>query len=244
MTGAVSSAPGWEKDAAAVERPVGVGRVAAAIVWKDLAAEWRSREMVAGMLIFSLLVILLFHFTLELEVQRRPSVTAGILWVALAFAGTVGLSRSLARERDRESWDGLLLAPSDRSAIFIGKAVANLLFVWLAAAALIPLTSVFYSVALLQWRVISILALGTAGYITVGTLLATIAVQARTREILLPILLFPLAVPVLIAGAKATEGVLAGLPWVEIAPWVNLIVAYDGVFLSLAWLGFEYVVEE
>jgi heme exporter protein B len=229
-------------DAAA--RPVGVFRTAAAILWKDVAAEWRGREIVSGMAVFGLLVLLLFHFTLELEVQRRPSLTAGAVWIALAFAGTLGLNRSLAREIDRGSLDGLLLAPADRSAIFFGKMAANLFFVWLAASILLPVTSVLYNVPLLQPSVIGVVALGTLGYVSIGTLLSAMAAQARTRELLLPILLFPIIVPLLVAGAKATEGVLAGLAWAELAPWVNIMVAFDGIFLSAAWMVFEYVVEE
>ncbi len=220
-------------------------RAMGAVVWKDLAAELRSRELISSMLVFALLVILIFNFALELDASARANVTSGVLWVTFVFAGTLGLNRSLAIEKDRGCLDGLLLAPVDRTAIYFGKAAANLVFILVVAAIVLPVYSVLYNTNLFaQPGVLLVILLGAEGYTAVGTLLATMAVQTRTRDILLPILLFPVVIPVLVAAVKATSGYLQALPLDEIRPWLNLLVTYDLVFTAAAFMVFEYVVEE
>ena len=219
-------------------------RAMSAVIWKDLAAELRSRELISAMLVFSLLVILIFNFALELDPKTRASVTSGVLWVTFAFAGTLGLNRSMAMEKDRGCLDGLLLTPVDRSAIYFGKAIGNLIFMLLVAAIVLPVYSILYSTNLIQPGLILVILLGSIGYIAIGTLLASMAVQTRTRDILLPILLFPLAVPVLIAAVKASSGFLENLPWDEIIPWLNLLIVYDIIFIAVAFMVFDYIVEE
>jgi len=215
-----------------------------AVVWKDLAAELRSRELLSAMLVFALLVILIFNFALELDAKARASVTSGVLWVTFAFAGTLGLNRSMAMEKDRGCLDGLLLTPVDRSAIYFGKMIGNLVFMWIVEVIILPVYSVLYSVNLFHPGLLLVIVLGSLGYVAVGTLLATMAVQTRTRDILLPILLFPLAVPVLIAAVQASGGFLAGIPQSEIWPSINLLIGYDVIFLVASYLVFDYVVEE
>ena len=215
-----------------------------AVVWKDLAAELRSRELISAMLVFSLLVILIFNFALELDPKTRSSVTSGVLWVTFAFAGTLGLNRSMAMEKDRGCLDGLLLTPVDRSAIYFGKAIGNLIFMLLVAFIVLPVYSALYSTNLIQPGLILVILLGSTGYIAVGTLLASMAVQTRTRDILLPILLFPLAIPILIAAVKASAGFLQNIPWAEIVPWLNLLIVYDIIFIAVAFMVFDYIVEE
>lgn len=214
------------------------------MVWKDLKAEWRSRELVTAMLVFSLLVILIFNFALELDASARNSVTSGVLWVTLSFAGTLGLNRSLSSEKDRGCLDGLLLAPVDRTAIFFSKAFSNLIFMLITAAILLPVYSLFYNQNLLQGGLILVILLGSVGYVLVGTLLASMSVHARTRDILLPILLFPVVIPLLIAAVRASEGYLNGFPASEIAPWITLLAAYDVIFFAVALMVFDFVVEE
>jgi heme exporter protein B len=229
---------------APVSAPSGFLRAMSAVVWKDLAAELRSRELLSAMLVFSLLVILIFNFALELDARERASVTSGVLWVTFAFAGTLGLNRSMAMEKDRGCLDGLLLAPVDRSAIYFGKAIGNLLFMLIVELIVLPLYSVLYNTNLFQPGLLLAILLGSIGYVAVGTLLATMAVQTRTRDVLLPILLFPLIVPVLIAAVKASSGFLEGLEISEIMPWLNLLIVYDVVFIAVAFMTFDYVVEE
>jgi heme exporter protein B len=215
-----------------------------AIVWKDLATELRSRELLSAMLVFALLVILIFNFALELEPKARLGVTSGVLWATFAFAGTLGLNRSMATEKDRGCLDGLLLAPVDRSAIFFGKAIGNLVFMLVVEAIVLPLYSALYSVNLFHPGLLVVILLGSVGYVAVGTLLASMAVQTRTRDVLLPILLFPVVIPVLVAAVKASTGFLQGWPMADIWPNLNLLIVYDIIFIAVAYMVFDYVVEE
>ena len=219
-------------------------RAVSAIVWKDLAAELRSRELLSAMLVFALLVILIFNFALELDAKTRANVTSGVLWVTFAFAGTLGLNRSMATEKDRGCLDGLLLAPVDRSAIYFGKALGNLVFMLIVEAIVLPVYSVLYNTNLFHPGLLLIILLGSIGYVAVGTLLSSMAVQTRTRDVLLPILLFPVVIPVLIASVKASSGFLQGIDISEIMPWINLLIVYDVVFTAVAFMLFDYIVEE
>jgi len=219
-------------------------RAMTAIIRKDLAAEWRSRELFTAMLIFSLLVILIFNFALELDARARASVTSGVLWVTFAFAGTLGLNRSMATEKDRGCLDGLLLAPVDRAAIYFGKAIGNLIFMVIVEIIILPIYSVLYNTNLFHPGLLVVILLGSIGYVAVGTLLATMAVQTRTRDILLPILLFPLVIPVLIAAVKASGGFLQDFSFSEVQNWINLLIVYDVIFIAIAFMIFDYVVEE
>lgn len=219
-------------------------RTIGAIVWKDLAAELRSRELLSAMLVFALLVIFIFNFALELDATTRANVTSGVLWVTFAFAGTLGLNRSLAMEKDRGCLDGLLLAPVDRSAIYFGKAIGNLFFMLIVELIVLPVYSVLYNVNLFHPGLLIVIMLGSIGYVVVGTLLASMAVQTRTRDILLPILLFPVVLPIFIAAVKASGGFLQGIPMDEIWPWLNLLIVYDVVFTAVGFMVFDYVVEE
>jgi len=219
-------------------------RAVAAVVWKDLAAELRSRELLSSMLVFALLVILVFNFAMELDIQARQTVTSGVLWVTFAFAGTLGLNRSMSVERDRGCLDGLLLAPVDRSALYFGKAAGNLVFMLVVEAIVLPTYSLLYNVSLFRPGLVLVVVLGSIGYSAVGTLLSSMAVQARTRDVLLPILLFPVVLPVLVAAVKASNAFLQGLEMVDIWPWLNLLIVYDVVFVAVAFMVFDFVVEE
>jgi heme exporter protein B len=215
-----------------------------AIVWKDLVAELRSRELLTAMLVFALLVILIFNFALELDATTRRAATSGILWATFAFAGTLGLNRAMAIEKDRGCLDGLLLAPVDRSAIYFGKLISNLAFMLIVEAIVLPVYSVLYSTNLFNPGLIAVILLGSIGYIAVGTLLASMAVQTRTRDVMLPILLFPVVLPILIPAVKASSGFLQGISLTEIMPYINLLIVYDVIFIAFAYMVFDYVVEE
>jgi heme exporter protein B len=215
-----------------------------AVVWKDLTAEIRSREVFSAMLVFALLVVLIFNFALDLEAGTRASITSGVLWVTFTFAGTLGLNRSMTQEKDRGCMDGLLMAPVDRSAIYMGKVIGNLVFMFAVEIVVIPVFSVLYNVNLINLGLILVVLLGSVGYIAVGTLLASMAVQTRTRDMLLPILLFPVVIPLIVAAVKASAGFIQSLPMTEISPWLNLLIVYDVVFLVVAWMVFDFVVEE
>jgi heme exporter protein B len=219
-------------------------KAVAAVVWKDLRAEFRSRELFSAMLVFSVLMIVIFNFALELDVKVRQSVTAGVLWSTFAFAGTLGLNRSMAIEKDRGCLDGLLLAPVDRSAIYFGKVISNLAFMLIVEAIIVPAYSVLYNINLFIPGLLLIILLGSIGYAAVGTLLATMSTQTRTQDILLPILLLPVAFPLLLAAIKASTGFLTGVELTEILLPINLLIAYDIVFIAVAFMVFDAVVEE
>ena len=219
-------------------------RAVAAVVWKDLAAELRSKELLSAMVVFALLVVLIFNFALELQRAALESVAAGVLWVTIIFTGTLGLNRGMAMEMDRGSLDGLLLAPVDRSAIYFGKALANLLFMLIVVGIILPIFSILFNLPMLRPLLLLVVLLGAIGYIAVGTLLASLSIHSRSRDVMLPILLFPVAIPVLIAAIRASSAILSALPWDEISPWVNLLIAYDIIFIAVAFMLFDYVVEE
>ncbi|MBT3314929.1 MAG: ABC transporter permease [Anaerolineae bacterium] len=219
-------------------------RAIGAVAWKDLAAELRSKELLSAMLVFALLVIFIFNFSLELDAKTRNSVTSGVLWATFAFAGTLGLNRSMAIEKDRGCLDGLLLAPVDRSAIYFGKAISNLTFMLIVEAIVLPVYSLLYNTNLFQPGLILVILLGSVGYTAVGTLLSAMSVQTRTRDVMLPILLFPIILPVIIAAVRASGGYLQNLPFDQILPWLNLLIVYDVIFTAIAFMVFDYVVEE
>ena len=217
----------------------------AAIIAKDIAAELRTREMLSSMGVFAILVIIVFNFALELtERQIIETATPGALWVTIIFAGMLGLNRSLSVELDKGCLDGLLLTPVDRSAIFFGKALGNALFMLIVEAIVLPLFVVFFNVPLVQPWVILIVVLGTLGFAGVGTLLSSMAVNTRAREVMLPILLFPVAMPELIAAVKATAGAMMGLPVSEWQQWLSLLIVFDVVLIAVSFMVFEYIVEE
>ncbi len=219
-------------------------RVVWAVIRKDLTAEFRSRELLSAMLVFSLLVIIIFNFALELDVKARETVTAGVLWTTFAFAGTLGLNRSMAVEKDRGCLDGLLLAPVDRAAIYFGKVVSNLVFMLIVEVFVLPIYSALYNTNLFNAGLLLVILLGSIGYTAVGTLLASMAVEARTRDVLLPILLFPVTIPVLLSAVKASTGFLTGAEMTEILPSLNLLIGYNIIFIAIAYMVFDQVVEE
>ncbi|MBI3159095.1 MAG: heme exporter protein CcmB [Chloroflexi bacterium] len=215
-----------------------------AVVWKDLAAELRSRELISAMLVFSLLVVLIFNFSLELNARERQEVTAGVLWVTFVFAGTLGLNRSMAIEKDGNCLDGLLLAPVDRAAIYFGKVIGNLIFMLLVILIVLPIYSILYNTNLFVPGLLVTILLGAIGYVVSGTLLAAMSVQTRTRDILLPILHLPVVLPVVISAVRASTYFLQGQPMDLIWGSLNLLIGYNVIFTAAAYMLFDYVVQE
>ncbi len=169
---------------------------------------------------------------------------AGVLWVTAVFSGTLGLNRSLSQEKDRGSLDGLLLAPVDRSALYFGKMLGNWLFMLVVQAVILPVFSLLYNLPMLLPLNLVVVLLGTLGYAGVGTLLASMAVHSRSRDVMLPILLLPVAVPVLVAAVQASSGLLERRAWDEISQWFSLLIGYDVIFIAVAFMAFDYVLEE
>src|SRR5581483_9212763 len=215
-----------------------------AIIAKELAVEWRTKETLSAMLVFALLVLVIFNFAFELQGLDLKVVGPGVLWVAFSFSGILGLGRSFAAERDKGSLAGMLLAPVDRGAIFLGKAFANFLFILVMEAVTLPLFVILFNASFDWFPLIGYVLLGTIGFAAVGTLLSAIAASTRMREVMLPVLLFPVLLPLLVASVKITQGAMQNLTFSDYQGWVNLLAAYDVIFLVVAYLVFEYVVEE
>jgi heme exporter protein B len=216
-----------------------------AIVAKDVVAELRTREMFSSMFVFSLLVILIFNFTFDLRAENQRTLAPGVLWVAIAFAGMLGLSRSFIMEKDRGSMEGLLLTPVDRSAIFLGKMLGNVLFITAVEVIILPIFMVLFNLSAGDLPlVVGVVLLGTIGFAGVGTLFSAMAIHTRAREVLLPVLLFPVVIPVMLAAVKLTAAILDRLPFADVQNWFSLLVAFDLIFMALAFMLFDYVVEE
>ncbi len=191
---------------------------------------------------FALLVLVIFNFAFDLHVDNKSAVAPGALWVAFIFASLLGLGRTIAAEREQGSMDRLLLCPVDRKAIYLAKLLGNLLFIGVVEIIALPVYAALFDVPLLAGGLIPIVLLGTLGIAIIGTLFATMAAATRARELLLPILVFPLIVPVVIGAVRATEALL--VPSSNEPPWLGLIIAFDIIFLSVSMLTFQYVIEE
>jgi heme exporter protein B len=214
-----------------------------ALIRKDILQELRTRESITAMLVFAVMAIVMFNFALRLRVDSFLPLTPGVLWVTLVFAGTLGLSRSMSSEQINQCMDGLLLAPADRSVIFLGKAITNALFTLAVSVILIPVMAILFDESLMQPGVWLVVLLGVIGYAGAGTLIATMAASTRAREVFLPILLFPLALPLLVAAVIATSGFLDRLPLSEFASWIGVEVAFLVIFWTAGTLLFEFLVE-
>jgi heme exporter protein B len=214
-----------------------------AIAAKDVLAELRTRETLGGMFVFALLVVLIFNFSFELRVDNVREVVPGALWVTFTFAGMLGINRSFTVEKDQGSLEGMLLAPVDRSAIYLGKTSANVLFMLVVEIVMVPAAAIFFNVPLFSMSLLAVIVLGTIGFAAVGTLLSSVSVNTRAREVMLPLLLFPISVPVVIAAVKITASLLDPSTVEDPAIWWQLLIAFDVIFLAVSSLVFEYTVE-
>src|SRR5579875_237428 len=187
-------------------------RVVLAIVYKDALVELRSRETLLVSLIFTALVVVVFALALNLAPATARAVAPGLLWATLAFAGVLSLGRSFASERDRGALDGLLLAPVDPTALYVGKMLAQAVFMLVVLAVALPAFDVFLGVSLLSPALLPVAVLGVLGFAAAGTLFAMLALSGRSRDVLLPVLFFPLAIPVIITATGATGLGMAGGP--------------------------------
>ena len=214
------------------------------LVWKDILLEVRSRELVISVLVFGLLVAVVFNFALDVTPQRATALAPGILWVAFAFAATMAMSRAFVREREQGGLEGLLLSPVSRDAIFLGKASANFLFMLLVELVLLPVFAVLFGFSALSFTLIGTIVLATVGFSVVGTLFSAIAVQTRSREIMLPVLFFPVILPVIIGAVEASTRAIGGETSVGFGRWLPLLAVFDALFLVICPWVFPFVVEE
>ena len=215
-----------------------------ALLWKDILLEVRTKEIVVAVLVFSLLVIVVFSFALNPNPQIVPTVAPGVLWVAIVFGGVLGMTRSFALERDSGNLHGLMLAPISRDAIFFGKMMANFVFMLAVEAPVFPIFAVLFDFPLLQPGLVPVAVLATLGIATVGTAFSAMAVNTRAREVMLPLLFFPVVIPVIIAAVEASGVIIRGGALSDAARWIPLLVAFDGLFLVLCPVAFHFIVED
>jgi heme exporter protein B len=222
-------------------------RVALLVLRKDVAIEFRSFEILSTTLFFAVSCVLVFAFAFVRDGEVVADAAAGILWIAIAFAGTLALGRTFERERYSETVRALLLAPAPRSAIYVGKLLGIVILLIAAEVILVPLVALLFSAPLFTRPLLlgGLLLCGTVGFASVGTLFAAMLVRSRTRDVMLPILLYPITVPVIIAGVRGTSALLGSPPDEALAVmWISLLVAFDVVFVTLALWTFEPLMTE
>ncbi|MDP6657889.1 MAG: heme exporter protein CcmB [Nitrospinaceae bacterium] len=218
----------------------------AAIVWKDFVTELKTRELFSSMFIFALLVIIIFVFSINLSIVKASEVGPGILWVAFLFAGTLGLNRSFMLEKENGCLQGLLLAPVDRTVLYFGKLISNFVFLLIMETFTLPLFMIFFNVDLLPHLLplLYVIFVGTLGFCAIGTLLSSLSVNLKTRDVMLPILLYPLIVPIVIGSVRMTGQILAGEPLTEMMNWVGLTLCFDVIYIAVSIMTIDYVLEE
>ena len=219
---------------------IGVVRTAWLIARKDLRVEARNREIAYTTLFFAMACVLIFAFAFVVEGQPLADAAAGILWVAIAFSGTLALGRAFERERQSETLRALLLAPVERASVYLGKLIALLILMIGVELVIVPVIGVLFAAPLdrAPWLLAGLVATGTVGFAAVGTLFAAMLVRAQSRDVLLPVLLYPMVVPVIVAGVRGTAAIFAVEPNLDVArAWLTMLIFFDAVFVTLAlWL--------
>ena len=218
----------------------------ATIVWKDIITELRTKELLSTMIAFSILVVVVFNFSLNLSKQLVLMVIPSILWITFIFVGILGLSRSFALEKENNAVVGILLTPTDRSIIFIAKCLSNFIFLSLIQIILLALVVLFFNLDIsgTMLNLAIILFFGTIGFVSVGTLFSTMAINTNLREVILPILLFPILIPLIINAVKATSVIIMGGTFGDIVQYLKILIAFDLIFLTLCAVIYEFVIEE
>ena len=220
-----------------------VGPVAA-LAWKDILLEVRTRDIVVSVLVFAVLVVVVFNFALNVTPRVVDELAPGILWVAFSFAGVLAMSRAFALEKDRGTLEGLVLAPVSRDAIYFGKLASTFLFMVAVEVVVLPVFAALMDFSAFSLGLVLAILLATLGFAAVGTLFSAIAVHTRSREIMLPVLFFPVILPVIIAAVESSANSIGNSGGVGLDKWLGLIAVFDVVFLVVCpWL-FGLVVEE
>lgn len=214
------------------------------IARKDFLVEIRNRDIVVSLVVFAVLVMIIFNFAVELTTVNLDAVGPGILWVAVVFAGVIGLNRSFVLEKEHDALDGLMLAPVSRDTIFLGKALGNFAFIFVAEAVLFPVFAALFGVDILRLETVAIAVLATIGFSAAGTMFGAMAVSTRSREIMLPVLFLPVISPVLIGAVEATARVATGGSWSAASQWLQIIALFDVMFVVAGVLLFQYVLED
>jgi heme exporter protein B len=216
-----------------------------AIIWKDLRIEQHTRQTISVMVMFSVVTVIMFNFALEANLDAARNVSTGLLWATILLAGTLGLNRSLALERENQTIDALLIAPVPRNAIYLGKVISITLFTLALEAILVLLFMVFFNKPLWRPVVLLVLLLGTVGYVAAGVIVTSMTIQTRSREVLLPVLLLPLSLPLVLPASMAVAAYMFPQPpvWGEVQSAVYIVIIYDILMLTAGFLTYHYVVE-
>ena len=215
------------------------------VAWKDLQIEKHTRQILSVMVMFSLVTVVMFNFALETNLAAARDVATGLLWATILLAGTLGLNRTMAVERENQAMDTLLMAPINRNAIYAGKVLSTTIFVLALEVVLVLLFIVFFNKPLWRPPVLLILFLGTLGYVAAGVLIASMSIQTRARDVLLPVLLLPLSLPLVLPAAMATAVYMFPQQpaWQEVQSPIMLIILYDVVMLTIGFTTYHYIVE-
>ncbi len=214
-----------------------------AITWKDVLSEMRTREIVFSVLVFTFLVIVTFNFAFGNNPGTMELVAAGMLWVTFAFAGILSLNRAFVVEKEEGCLEGLMVCPVSREVIYLGKMLGSLLFMLVIEAIALPIFAFLFNLNLSP-QLIIITVMTTIGFAAVGTLFSALAVNTRAREMILPILFLPIVAPIIIGAVEASKLALSGEPWSAMATWLQIIGAFDVIFLGVSFLVFTFVIEE
>lgn len=215
-----------------------------AITRKDALSEMRTKETVSSVLVFALLVIVIFNFAFGGVAETMRLVAPGILWVTFAFAGVLSLTRSFIPEKEEGCLEGMMICPMGREVIYVGKMLSSLLFMLVIEAVALPVFILLFNLNVFSLELVVVTLLTTVGFVSVGTLFSALAVNTRAREMVLPVLFLPVIVPLIIAAVNASEAALAGESWGAMSSWLQIIGAFDVVFLVVSFLVFGYVIEE
>ena len=223
---------------------MGLLRPITTMVWKDIVLELRSRELVVSVAVFGLLLVVVFSFALDPSPGQAKALAPGILWVAFAFAATLAMNRAFVREQETGALEGLLIAPVSRDAIFLAKATTSFIFMLLIEAVLLPAYAVMLGFSALSWTLGGTILLATLGFALIGTLFSAMAAQTRSREIMLPVLFFPIVLPIILAAVQASTRAIGGETFIGLGRWLPLIAVFDALFLVICPWVFSYVVED
>ena len=215
-----------------------------AITWKDALSELRTKEIVFSVLVFTLLVIVVFNFAFGSSQEVMNRVAPGILWVTFTFAGVLSLNRSFIPEKEEGCLEGLMICPVSRDAIYVGKMLSSLLFMLVIEAAALPIFALLFNLPVLSLQIVTITILTTIGFVAVGTLFSALAVNTKAREMVLPVLFLPIVVPLIIAAVQSSGLALSGESWGRLSSWLQLIAAFDVIFIVVSFLIFSFIIEE
>jgi heme exporter protein B len=217
---------------------------AVTITRKDVLSEARTKEIIFSALLFALLVIVTFNFAFGADQADLALVAPGILWVTFTFAGVLSLNRAFVQEKEENCLEGLMASPISREVIFVGKMLGSLLFMLVIEIIALPVFVLLFDLPVFSLQLVLVIFLATVGFVAVGTLFAALAVNTKAREMVLPILFLPVVVPVVISAVRASGSALTGGSWGEIGSWLQILAAFDAIFLVVSFWVFNFVIEE